>query len=127
MKNKRILIASVLAVGAMAMAGSAFTASNTMPADIVKGYGEQLVTGVTVESIVYNLDVNKTNVVDVDLLVTGDTTTLDLQIAYNDVDPATCDGAGTYDGVEDATSYTCTAPIAVHDIERFVVYADGLA
>ena len=127
MKNRRILIGAIVSAGIMALAGSAFTASNTMPADIVKGYGEQQVTGVTLESVAYNLDVNKTNVTDIDLVITGDTTTLDIQIAYNDDDPVTCSGTGTYDGLEDDTSYNCTAPIAVADIDRFVLYADGLA
>lgn len=123
MRNKRILVATIVTAGLAALAGSAFTASNQMPPDVVRGYGEQAVTGVVAESITYNLSAIKDNVDSVTLVLTGDTTELTIQTAFNNDVPVTCDGAGAYDGVEDATTYTCTTDQTVDSIDRFVLYA----
>lgn len=123
MRNKRILFGSIVTAGLAALAGSAFTASNTMPADIVHGYGEQAITGVVAESIDYNLNGIKDTVDSVTVVLTGDTTALTVQTAFNNDVPVTCDGAGAYDNVEDATTYTCTANQATDSIDRFVLFA----
>lgn len=123
--NKRFLTAAVMAAGVLVLAGSAFTASNTMPPDIVRGYGDQEVTGVTVTSISHNLNAIKEEVVSVDVVVVGDSTALTLEVAYNDDVPSVC-GGGVYDVGDDETSYNCTTGLAAYqvaDIDRFVVIA----
>jgi hypothetical protein len=52
MRKSRVLLAGV-AVAAAAAATSAFTASNTLPADSVVGYGELHVTGATITNVHY--------------------------------------------------------------------------
>jgi hypothetical protein len=52
MRKSRVLLAGV-AVAAAAAATSAFTASNTLPATSVVGYGEVAVTGATITNVHY--------------------------------------------------------------------------
>jgi hypothetical protein len=55
--RKSFQILTALAVAGVAFAGaSAFTASNTMPATSVAGYGEVVSTGATITAVSDNLD-----------------------------------------------------------------------
>jgi hypothetical protein len=113
-------IASVLAVGGF----SAFTASNSMPSSsVTKGYGSQTITGVTAESISYNTNVPGDTITSVGLVLTGDTTTKTIQIAFNDAAPATCSGTGTYAAGTDDTTYSCTVNQAVSGADKFALVA----
>lgn len=49
--RKRNLLAAVAVAGVVAAGGSAFTASNTMPAGSVQGYGQVVSTGAAVTSM----------------------------------------------------------------------------
>jgi hypothetical protein len=53
-KSVRTLIA-VAGVAAVAAGGSAFTASNTMPAGTISGYGQVVSTGATITAVTDNL------------------------------------------------------------------------
>jgi hypothetical protein len=68
-RNRKILVAAV-AFGALAVAagGSAFTASNTVPASTL-GNGASVVTGATVSSMSYTLTADKLNVSSVHFTV----------------------------------------------------------
>ena len=50
-RNKKRVIAAVLAVCALAAGGAAFTASNTFTSDNVAGYGNVQVSGADVQDI----------------------------------------------------------------------------
>ena len=126
MKHKSILIVAVVAASVLAVAGSAFTASNSFadPA-IVQGFGQQDVTGVTVESVTYNLDALKENVQSVTFVLTGDTTADTIETGFNTDAPTTC-GGGVYSAGTDDTTYTaCGITSAVNAIDRFYLTATG--
>jgi hypothetical protein len=53
--QKKILVGAVALAALGLGAGSAFTASNTMPAGSLSGYGQVVSTGATVTSITHNL------------------------------------------------------------------------
>lgn len=63
----RRMVAVVVLIGAIAAGGAAYTASNTLPASDVAGYGSVTVTGATVSSIHNNVDAAG-NVTSVDLV-----------------------------------------------------------
>ena len=108
-RTKRALLGAGAVAGILAMTGSAFTASNTMPAaSVTKGYGSQTITGVTAESVTYNLNAPKDTVDSVSLVLTGDTTARTIEIAFNDAAPAACSGTGAFNATTDDTSYSCT-------------------
>ena len=126
MKHKSILIVAVVAASVLAVAGSAFTASNSFadPA-IVQGFGQQDVTGVTVESVTYNLDALKENVQSVTFVLTGDTTADTIETGFNTDAPTTC-GGGVYSAGTADTTYTAGGiTSAVNAIDRFYLTATG--
>jgi hypothetical protein len=131
MKNRRILITAIVSAGVMALAGSAFTASNTIDGEVHHGYGEQVVSGVTAELVRYDLDAARETVETVTLTLTGDTTGLVIDTSWNDT--ATwercsngTDSAGDYDEVEDATTYTCdVADLALTSVVKFHLFASS--
>jgi len=53
--QKKILVGAVALAALGLGAGSAFTASNTMPAGSLSGYGQVVSTGATVTSMTHNL------------------------------------------------------------------------
>lgn len=55
--RKSAKIISALSVAGLAVAaGSAFTASNTLPASSIKGYGQTVSTGATITGMTFNTD-----------------------------------------------------------------------
>lgn len=121
--TSKVLAASAVA-GVLAMTGSAFTAGNTLPSTTVTaGYGSQTITGVTAEQVNYNLNVPKDTVESVGLVLTGDTTTKTIQIAFNDAAPATCSSTGTFASTTDDTTYTCTTTQSVDTANKFALAA----
>jgi hypothetical protein len=131
MRKYKLLGAAAL-IGVLAAGGSAFTASNTMPAGIVKGYGTQTITGVTATSVVYNLNATEDQVLSVTLDLVGDQTANDIRVAFNTDAPALCSGAGVF---TTSTLYTCefdtgglVGPIGydLASITKFVLVADSV-
>lgn len=119
--NARKILGSLALAGVVAAGGSAFTASNSLPAaDAVKGYGSQTISGVTASSVTYNTNTAGDTITSVGLVLTGDTTAKTIQIAFNDAAPATCSDAGVF--VTD-TTYTCTVSQAVADATKFALVA----
>jgi len=131
MKNRRILIGAIVSVGVMALAGSAFTASNTIDDEVHHGYGEQVISGVTAELVRYDLDAARSTVETVSLTLTGDTTGLVIDTSWNDTEvwercSTGADAAGTYDEVEDVTTYTCdVTDIDLVDVVKFHLFASS--
>ena len=120
-KSKRFLGAVALA-GVLAAGGSAFTAGNTLPAAAVtKGYGSQTISGVAATSVTYNTNTAGDTITSVGLVLTGDTTTKTIQIAFNDAAPATCSGTGAF--LTPSTTYTCTVSQAVGTATKFALVA----
>lgn len=123
--NARKILGSFALVGVVAASGSAFTASNTMAADAVKGYGSQSISGVAATSVTYNTDATGATIETVGLVLTGDTTAKTIQIAFNDAAPATCSGDATAAYLDPSTTYSCTITggLAVGDATKFALVA----
>jgi hypothetical protein len=103
-RNRKRVIVAVLAICALAAGGAAFTASNTLPATDVAGYGSVAVSGATVDSIHNNLDNTGANITSVDLVFHSAVTTT-VQAMFDDesgLDSCTDTNSGT------DTHYTCT-------------------
>jgi hypothetical protein len=126
MKKLGKALGAVAVAGAIAAGGSAFTASNTVTAGqgAVAGYSSTTVSGVSATAITYTLDGPGANITAINLTLDGDTTTSDIGFAFNSDDLTSC-GAGTYDGIGDATAYTCTpaAPVDVTTVTGLHVSA----
>jgi hypothetical protein len=132
MRKYKLLGAAAL-ICVLAAGGSAFTASNTMPSGIVKGYGTQAITGVTATSVVYNLNPTEDQVLSVTVTLVGDTTADFIRVAFNTDPTALCSGAGTF---TTSTVYTCAfdtgglvGPIGydLASINQFVLVADSIS
>ncbi|HLM05400.1 MAG TPA: hypothetical protein VK402_09465 [Blastococcus sp.] len=117
MRKSRVLLAGV-AVAAAGVATSAFTASNTMPADSVLGYGEVQVTGATVTSVAYNRDSGDSSILT-DIVFTTSTTittetgTLTLKMGSTPVEVATCVLAGT----AGSQTFTCATTASLDSFD----------
>ena len=123
-KTRKFLGAAALA-GVLAAGGTAFTASNSLPAaDVTKGYGSQTISGVTAESVTYNTNTAEDTITSVGLVLTGDTTTKTIQIAFNDAAPVTCSGTGAFDVTNDDTTYSCTVSQSVSTANKFALVAE---
>jgi hypothetical protein len=125
-KQQSVLVVGVVAAGILAVAGSAFTASNSFadPA-VVQGFGQQDVSGVTVQSVTYNLDALKENVLSVTFVLAGDTTADTIETGFNTDAPTTC-GGGVYSAGTDDTTYTaCAITSSVDTVDRFYLTATG--
>ncbi|MCW2584813.1 MAG: hypothetical protein JWN55_329 [Frankiales bacterium] len=125
MRGTTKLIGAVAVAGLVATGGSAFTGSNSLPAaSVTKGYGSQTITGVTATSVTYTTDTPGSTITSVGLILTGDTTTKVIQIAFNDAAPATCSAAGTYTiGTPGSTAYTCAVTQDVTTAAKFALVA----
>jgi hypothetical protein len=121
----RSSLAALLAAGTIAavvVVGSAFTASNTLPAAGVDlGYGSQTISGVTATAVTYNLNVPGDTITSVGLVLTGDTTAKTVGIAFNDAAPATCSGSGSFSA--GSTTYACVVSQAVAGTVKFALVA----
>jgi hypothetical protein len=122
MRNFKKLLGAVAIVGIVAAGGSAFTASNALPASsVTKGYGSQTISGVTAESVTYNTNTAGDTITSVGLVLTSDTSARTIQIAFNDAAPATCSGTGTF--AVDSTTYSCTVSQSVATATKFALVA----
>jgi hypothetical protein len=110
-------VAGILAIGGF----SAFTASNTLPANTAtKGYASQTITGVTATTVNYNTNTAGDTITSVGLVLTGDTTSKVIQIAFNGAAPATCSDPGTF---TTTTAYTCVVTQSVAAATSFALVA----
>jgi hypothetical protein len=121
----RTFIAALVAAGSIAAVvalGSAFTASNTLPAASVSlGYASQTITGVTATAVTYNENVPGDTITSVGLVLTGDTTGMTIGIAFNDAAPATCSGSGSF--ALGSTTYSCVVSQPVGGTTKFALVA----
>jgi hypothetical protein len=120
--NMRKLL-GVAAIGGLIFAGgSAFTASNAVPAaSVVKGYGSQTITGVTATSITYNTNTAGDTITSVGLVLNSDTTARVIKIAFNDAAPETCSDVAPVYGV--TSSYNCLVTQPVAEANKFALVA----
>ncbi|SNR64820.1 hypothetical protein [Blastococcus mobilis] len=103
---RKITVAGVLAVGAIALAaGSASTASNTVPSSVA-GYGTSTVSGATAESLEYTLSADGTTITDAALVFTGNLTGQTVEAGFGSNALTAC-SVGTYDSVNNETPVTC--------------------
>jgi hypothetical protein len=132
MSRTRKLLAA-LAVAAVAAVGvSAFTAANSFDqSSTVAGYGAISVTGVNAESVSYVTD-GTGLLTDVKLRLTGDTTTNDLALSFDQGSgPGTtiaCDDAGDLLAVPGSTVYDCDVSsknVQTHDLVEFELSASN--
>jgi hypothetical protein len=121
--NKQKVLGAVALVGLVAAGGKAFTDSNTLPsASATVGYGSQTISGVTATAISYNTNTAGDTITSMGLVLTGDTTSKTIQIAFNDAAPATCSDAGTYESP--STTYSCTVSQTVSAATKFALVAN---
>jgi hypothetical protein len=121
-KSTKIVGALVLA-GLGVAGGSAFTASNSLPAaSTTLGYGSQSISGVTATSVTYNTNTPGDTITSVGLVLVGDTTSKTIKIAFDDAAPATCSDAGTFD-VATGSTYTCVVSQSVGSATKFALVA----
>jgi hypothetical protein len=106
MKKLGKALGAVAIAGAIAAGGSAFTASNSLPGPTTIGYGTQTITGVTATSVTYNLNATKDKIVSVDLVLVGDTTLKNIELAWGTGTPFQCDGTPVF---TTSTAYSCSA------------------
>ena len=125
MRLRKRYVGAAIAAAVLAAGAAAFTASNTLPAaSVTKGYGSQTITGVTAESVTYNTNVSGDTITSVGLVLTGDTTSKDIQIAFNDAAPATCSGTGLYVVLTNDTTYDCTVNQSTAGANKFALIAE---
>jgi hypothetical protein len=102
-KPRNILIALV-AIGALAAGGAAFTASNTIP-DTTMGFGTSHITGATATSLTYTRTADGSAITAATLVFTGDISANTVQAGFNANALDTC-AAGTF--AAGNTTVVCT-------------------
>jgi hypothetical protein len=107
MRKSAKIITALSAAGLAVAAGSAFTNSNTAPANTTLGYSTTTVSGATVTSLDYNLNASGETINSATLVLDGDTTGSAVSMNYNNGTSFTC-GTGAFDSLATATTYTCT-------------------
>jgi len=118
---------AALAVAGLAVAGiSAFTNSNTIDSGAadVAGYSTTSVSGVHAHSITYTTNATGDTITDVNLVLVGDTTHDDVKLGYNHNAVSLCsDDPGTYDNVNDVTTYDCVVSWTTSTVTSFELVA----
>jgi hypothetical protein len=107
MRNTRKIVASLVAVGALAAGGTAFTASNTIP-DKVVGYGTADISGATATALTFDVSADGATITGADLVFTGDLTGRVVKAGFN-TDALVACTVGTYDGTT-STPVACDGP-----------------
>jgi hypothetical protein len=108
MRNTKKIIASLVAVGALAASGTAFTSSNTV-ADSVAGYGTSTISGANATELKYTLSADGTTINSAALKFQGDLTGANLKIVKAGFGTAALTDCvvGSYDAPSTKTSVTC--------------------
>lgn len=118
--NSHRLLGFVAIAGVLLYNGTiALTASN-QSSPTRAGASSSVITGVTAESITY--DINGSNIDSVHLVLAGDTTDTIIEIGFNDDSPTTCSKPGRYDG-NASTTYDCRVTQSLIDASALVVLA----
>lgn len=104
-KTRRI-VAAVAVVGAVAAGGSAFTASNTVPASVA-GYDTSTISGATATALTYTLSADGATITAADLTFTGNQTGRTIKAAFGTAALTACT-VGTFDSTGNKTPVTCS-------------------
>jgi hypothetical protein len=105
MRNTKKIVASLVAVGALAASGTAFTATNTIP-DKVVGYGSATISGATASALAYRVSADGATINGADLTFDGNQEGRTVKAAFNSGALAPC-VVGTYDVVGLTTPVNC--------------------
>jgi len=113
MHTKTKIVSAAAIVAALAAGGSAFTASNTLPAAVTVGYGTQSVTGATATDITYTLSTDGKTIDSETITFSGDlsATTVTVSTGWNGGNLTECSGDkgnSTYNSVALTTTMTCS-------------------
>jgi hypothetical protein len=111
MRNTKKIVASLVAVGALAAGGTAFTASNTLP-DKVVGYGTADISGATASALTFDVSADGATITGADLVFDGDQTGRVVKAAFNSADLVACT-VGTYNSGTTKTPVACDGPYNV--------------
>ncbi len=108
---RKMTVAGMLTVGAIALAaGSASTASNTVP-NSVAGYGTSTISGATATSLDYTLSADGSQITGANLVFQGDQTGRTISAGFGSDALRSCT-VGTYTpgllGAQGTTSVTCS-------------------
>jgi hypothetical protein len=109
MRNTKKIVASLVAVGALAASGTAFTSSNTVAASVA-GYGTSTISGANATEVKYTLSADGTTINGAALKFQGDLTAPIAKIvkAGFGTDALTSCVVGGYDAVNLQTPVTCS-------------------
>ena len=107
MRHMKILLGAALVCGVLAAGGAAFTDSNTQPATHTLGYGTTTVSGATVVSLNYNLDATGANINTITLVLSGNTSSSNVSIAFNTGNSTACTLVDYNTTNVGDTTYTC--------------------
>jgi hypothetical protein len=108
MRNTKKIVASLVAIGALAASGTAFTASNSVP-DKVVGYDSASISGATASALQYRVSADGATITGADLVFEGNQAGRSVKAGFNGADLAACT-VGAYDGDTDSTPVACTDP-----------------
>ena len=106
--RKSIKIAGIgIALGAALATGSAFTASNTVPASVA-GYGSAAITGATANSVSYTLSADGTTITTATVVLSGDLTGKTVTAGFGTAAQSSCTLAAYVTGTPGSTTATCS-------------------
>ncbi len=112
MHIKTKLVGATVIVAAMAVGGSAFTNSNSLPSPVTVGYGTQSITGATATDISYTLSADGKSIIKETITFSGDlaSSAITVSTGWNGGPLTECSGDktnATYDGVAGTTTMSC--------------------
>jgi hypothetical protein len=117
MRNTKKIVASLVAVGALAASGTAFTASNVMPSSTVAGYGTVAVTGAEVSGVAYERSADGSKIVKANLTLLGDQTARTIKVAFGAADLSDC----LTPSFTTVTTVSCVVDTPVENTDTFHV------
>jgi hypothetical protein len=117
-RNTKRMIAGLAVIGALAGGGTAFTASNTVPASVA-GYGTSTISGATVDSLSYTRSADGATITGEALVLSGNQTGRTVEAAFGASNLTAC-AVGTYDGTS-STPVSCSISVATTAADAFHV------
>lgn len=118
--NVRKLLGTGAIAGVLFHGGTAALAASNQSPPTRAGSGSGVISGVTAESVTY--DINGGNIDSVHLVLAGNTTGTRIEVGFNDDRPTMCSNPGRYDG-SSSTTYDCPITHALANANAFVVLA----
>jgi hypothetical protein len=101
------ILASLAVFGVVAAGGSAFTASNGLPATKKLGYDTTSISGATASNVSYQLSTNGSKIEQVKITFAGDVSASTIEAGFND-DALTACATKVFDnGTPGSTLVTC--------------------